>query len=70
MNRNLDGCYFRVCRNGKWETHCFTDLTKEEREQVANVDGGRPAEWWKTLAYHLADTIQQIGNELDIVCED
>lgn len=41
MNRNLDGCYFRVKRDGKYEAVCFSDLTAEEREEVCK---DRPAE--------------------------
>ena len=65
--RNLDGAYFRVRRNGKWQNVCFTDLTLEERDAVCE---GRSAEWFKSLAYHLADRIQRIGEELDLVMED
>ena len=65
--RNLDGAYFRVRRNGKWQNVCFTDLTIEERDDVCE---GRSAEWFKSLAYHLADRIQRIGEELDLVMED
>ena len=31
MNRELDGCNFRILGNGVWKSVCFTDLTKEER---------------------------------------
>ena len=31
MNRELDGCYFRIVRDGVGQSVCFTDLTKEER---------------------------------------
>ena len=31
MNRELDGCYFRIVRDGVGRSVCFTDLTKEER---------------------------------------
>ena len=65
--RHLDGVYFRVRRNGKWQNVCFTDLTIEERDDVCE---GRSAEWFKSLAYHLADRIQRIGEELDLVMED
>ena len=67
MNRNLDRCYFRVCRAGKWENICFSDLTKEERDEMCK---NRPAEWYKSLCYHLADCLQAIGNEFDIVAVD
>ena len=29
--RNLDGCYFRVERDGKWTNLCFSDMTDTER---------------------------------------
>lgn len=64
MNRNLDGIYFRVKRNDKYENVCFSDLTETEREEVCKE---RPAEWFKSVAYHLADCLKKIGNELDIV---
>ena len=41
MDRNLDGIYFRVQRDGKWGNACFSDLTQEEMERVMenrNVD--------------------------------
>lgn len=63
MNRNLDGCYFRVQRNGKFENVCFSDLTAEERETVLI---GRNEQWLKRLCCHLADCIRWIGNELNI----
>lgn len=66
MNRNLDGCYFRVKRNGKYMNVCFSDLTDEEREHVASMDGGHSAEWWKGLCYHLADTLKAIGEEFGL----
>ena len=66
MNRNLDGCYFRVKRNGKWGNVCFSDLSAEERERVMDV---RDVDWLKSLCRYLADRIKDIGNELDIVCD-
>ena len=64
MNRELDGVYFRIKRDGKWHPICFSDLTEEERE---NVCEGRSAEWLKSLAYHLADRIKEIGEQFDIM---
>lgn len=66
MNRGLDGCYFRVKRGDKYESICFSDLTNEERD---NVTKGRPSEWLKSLCYHLADCLKNIGDELDVVCK-
>ena len=34
MNRNLDGVYFRVKRDDKWQNICFTDLTNEETNTI------------------------------------
>lgn len=66
MDRELDGCYFRVKRDEKWENICFSDLTPEEREKVCD---GRSAEWFKSLAYHLADCLKLLGDKLDITWE-
>lgn len=63
MNRNLDGIYFRVKRNGNYENVCFSDLTKSERDEICK---DRPAEWYKSVAYHLADMLQEIGREFDL----
>lgn len=34
MNRDLDGCYFRIVRDGVGQSVCFTDLTKVERDAL------------------------------------
>ena len=34
MNRNLDGVYFRVKRDDRWQNICFTDLTNEETNTI------------------------------------
>ena len=31
---NLDGIYFRVERDGKWQSLCISDLTPEELKEV------------------------------------
>ncbi len=64
MVRNLDGCYFRVQRDGKWQSICFSDLTKDEREDVMN---GKGPDWLKSLCHHLADQLTLIGEQFDIV---
>lgn len=63
MDRNLDGVYFRVKRDGKWRSICFSDLTAEEREEVLK---DRPVEWLKQLCCILADTIKNIGEAFDL----
>lgn len=63
MNRNLDGCYFRVNRNGKWQNVCFSDLSPEERlEIVKDKDVG----FLQRLCFILADTIKAIGEQFDL----
>ena len=66
MDRNLDGVYFRVKRDGKWCNVCFSDMTKEERDEVI---GDRSVEWWRSLAYIMADTLRSVGDQLDIYRE-
>ena len=63
MNREIGGVSLRHSRNGKWQSICFSDLTEAERE---NVCEGRSAEWLKSLEYHLADCIKEIGEQFDI----
>lgn len=63
-NRELDGVYFRIERDGKYQNICFSDLTPDEREKVLE---GRTEDWLKSLCGILADTIKKIGDEFDIV---
>lgn len=61
--RHLDGIYLRIQRNGKWQAVCLSDMTKEELE--INLDASR-GEWLKGAVIHLAQTLQEIGEYLDI----
>lgn len=61
--RDLDGAYFRVERNGRWESLCFTDLTREEQEKVLEA---RTAEWLRGMVLHLAFVVRQIGDACDL----
>ena len=67
MNRNLDGIYFRIKRNNKYESICFSDLTEDEMNEVLK---DRDIKWLKSLAKMLGRTIREIGNHFDIICED
>lgn len=67
MNRNLDGCYFRVYRDGKWQSICFSDLTRDEQEHLV---AGKSIDWLQYMCCYLAERLKQIGDELDLVCED
>ena len=53
MNRELDGCYFRIVRDGVGQSVCFTDLTKEERDILL---AEKDTQFLKKLCYgiHLA----------------
>lgn len=64
--RNLDGIYFRVERDGKWDNVCFSDLTDEERNKVMD---GRTDEWLRQMCCLLANTIRNIGEQFDIVAQ-
>lgn len=71
QNRNLDGIFFRVQRDGEWQNICFTDLTEEEIQRLFHSDAASPrsAEWWESMAMALRDVIRSIGEQLDIVDE-
>ena len=62
MNRELDGCYFRIVRDGVGQSVCFTDLTKEERtELLADKD----EQFLRNLCFYLADRIQELGDVIE-----
>ena len=62
MNRELDGCYFRIVRDGVGQSVCFTDLTKEERtELLADKD----EQCLRNLCFYLADRIQELGDVIE-----
>lgn len=63
--RNLDGAFFRVKREGKWQNICFSDLTDEEMDAVLN---GQTTIWLMSLCKHLGTVIRRIGDEFEIRC--
>ena len=65
--RDLDGCYFRVERNGKWENLCFSDMTETERNKVM---AEKNILWLAQLCQHLANAIREIGDTFDITGGD
>ena len=67
VERNLDGIFFRVERNGKDVSLCFTDLTASEQEDVlSNYDRDALLRMCKILA----KTLRGIGDFLDIFGAD
>ena len=61
--RNLDGYYFRVKRDDKWQNICFSDMTEDEMKEVMQ---DRPVEWLQSLAIGLGKVIRNIGDQLDL----
>ena len=66
MNRNLDGVYFRIERDGEWQNICFSDLTDEEMDKVMET---RSEKWLKQMCKILANSLKDVGDEFDIVCD-
>lgn len=67
MDRDLDGIYFRVERGGEFKSICFSDLTEEEIEAKF---ADQPAKWWKRVALHLKDRLNEIGDKFNIINEE
>ena len=64
--RNLDGIYFRIQRDGKWTNVCFSDMIEVEMLEVLE---GRNEAWLKNMCIILARTLRQIGDEFDLYGE-
>ena len=62
MNRELDGYYFRIVRDGVGQSVCFTDLTKEERTALL---ADKDEQFLRNLCCYLADRIQELGDILE-----
>ena len=65
MDRNLDGIYVRIKRNG-YENVCLSDMTDEELEEVCK---DRTSSWYLSVIKHLCKCLKAIGDELDIWME-
>ncbi len=64
--RNLDGVYFRVNRDNKWQSICFSDLTENEMKEVMK---DKNLEWLQSLAISLGKTIRIIGDQFGLTGE-
>ena len=62
MNRELDGCCFRIMRDGVGQLVCFTDLTKEERDTLL---AEKDTQFLKNLCCYLTDRIQELGDIIE-----
>lgn len=63
VRRDLDGCFFRVQRDGKWLSLCWTDLTAEERESFMK---DKDAYWLKRMLEYVTEEYRKTGDQLDI----
>ena len=68
VKRNLSGIYFRSKNNDtrKFDNVVFEDLTEDEQDSVMN---NRDIEWLKSLSKQLANTINNLGNQFDILSD-
>lgn len=66
MNRGLDGIYFRIERNGKWQSICLSDMTEEEFD---NVMEKRNRQFAVNCCKILAKKLREIGDEFDLISE-
>lgn len=67
IERELDGIYYRVERDGKWYNLCFTDLTTAEQEEMIKK---YDAEGLKRMVILLAKILRDIGDTFNIVAKD
>ena len=62
--RNLDGVYYRVKRDGKWCNRCYTDLTEaEQNEFMSRLD----EEGLKRLCSFLSNTLRNMADQMNII---
>lgn len=66
MNRGLDGIYFRIERNGKWQSICLSDMTDEEIDRVLE---NRNRNFAIGCIKVMARKLREIGDQFDIVSE-
>lgn len=74
VSRNLDGVFYRVKRDGRWCSVCYSDMTADERkEAIYDRMGERPLDeqvgYYKRLAELMADQLYAMGEQLDVMCE-
>ena len=65
INRNLDGIYFRVERDGKWQILCFSDLTEDEQRKVLK---DKSPDFVLQMALNMAARLREIGDQLNLEC--
>ena len=64
VKRNLDNVYYRVVRDEKYESRCFSDLPVSEQTRImAEYD----AEQLRRLFRCLCISLRMIGDTLDLI---
>ena len=61
--RNLDDIFYRVVRNGKALSLCFTDLTEQEQTEIL---AGYDRDASQRMCRILAKTLRAIGDQLGL----
>jgi hypothetical protein len=65
--RDLDGVYYRVMREGKADSLCFTDLTTAEQDEfLESLD----TKGLQRMCHLIADCLRGIGDQFDIALGD
>ena len=72
--RNLAGVYFRVERDGRWQNVCYSDMTADERDEIArkraeHATPEQQAQWWRSMADIIADELYDMGEQFGIMGE-
>ena len=65
IRRDLDGCFFRVQREGKWHSLCWTDLTKEERDEIVKANAHNEY-WCQRMLEYITKEYRETGDYLNI----
>ena len=65
IRRDLDGCFFRVQRDDKWHSLCWTDLTKEERDHIIEANNNNEY-WCRRMLEYITEEYRAAGDQLDI----
>ncbi len=64
LKRNLDGVYFRVEREGKFQSICYSDLTDAEMDEVIK---DWPADSLRRMCKVLGQALRNIGDAAELV---
>lgn len=65
VKRNLSGIYFRSQEeDGSWGNRVFEDLSEEEQDKALH---SKNEEYYISMIKMLAETINNIGDQLDLM---